>query len=319
MAGFSQIIRKEQDPKTRDHMLDYLTDLMEDSHDFGWQNAKGSHAVLLCKMEDNKISWNQGSPTLIPKVKLKSRMTKNPSHAGFINVALAHIGQTMKLVAKCICTSAPTVILKGKITSIHLKIVRLVQKRVKHCCRAVLKIRNDRTVFKTRIVYNSVIGDVESDNWRYDFDKVTNVTYADIVKSRNTVSYGNHKINMGQTLLNTRINIAKPKCVHIDTNNCRRKVNSDTVKRKEVYIDTRKCRRTYTKDDRNMYINEKAQNSFTYERKVGKNCIIDFKKSGSLLSGSLLKSHCQMASHCQMQVTTLASLPTKFTTSIQYH
>ena len=39
-------------------MLEYLADLMKDSHDFGWQSAKGTHAVLWCKMEENKINWN---------------------------------------------------------------------------------------------------------------------------------------------------------------------------------------------------------------------------------------------------------------------
>ena len=104
---------KNKTHKTRDHMLDYLTDLMEDSHDFGWQNAKGSHTVLLCKMEDNKITWDETNKidrvrriqTLVPKVKLKSQMIKSPSHAGFINVAPAHMGQIMKLVAKGTCTS----------------------------------------------------------------------------------------------------------------------------------------------------------------------------------------------------------------------
>ena len=56
VAGFSQIIREESNTDTRNQMLDYLTDLMEDSHDFRWQAAKGSHAVLLCQMEDGKIN-----------------------------------------------------------------------------------------------------------------------------------------------------------------------------------------------------------------------------------------------------------------------
>ena len=34
---------------------------MEDSHDFGWQAAKGCHAVLLVKMEEGKVTW--GTPT----------------------------------------------------------------------------------------------------------------------------------------------------------------------------------------------------------------------------------------------------------------
>ena len=43
--------------ETKNLMLEYLSYLMEDSHDFGWQAAKGAHAVLLCKMEENKVNW----------------------------------------------------------------------------------------------------------------------------------------------------------------------------------------------------------------------------------------------------------------------
>ena len=35
VACFSQYIKEESDPSIRNHMLDYLTDLMEDSHDVG--------------------------------------------------------------------------------------------------------------------------------------------------------------------------------------------------------------------------------------------------------------------------------------------
>ena len=59
VSGFSSIIREESDLDTKNQMLEYLSDLMEDSHDFGWQSAKAAHAVLLCKMEENKISWNE--------------------------------------------------------------------------------------------------------------------------------------------------------------------------------------------------------------------------------------------------------------------
>ena len=59
VSGFSAIIREESDPETKNQMLEYLSDIMEDSHDFGWQSAKAAHAVLLCKMEENKISWNE--------------------------------------------------------------------------------------------------------------------------------------------------------------------------------------------------------------------------------------------------------------------
>ena len=57
VAGFSQIIREQTDPTVKNQMLDYMSDLMEDSHDFGWQVAKGCHAVLLVKMEEGKVAW----------------------------------------------------------------------------------------------------------------------------------------------------------------------------------------------------------------------------------------------------------------------
>ena len=40
-------------------MLSYVADLMEDCHDFGWQSAKGAHAVVLCHMEENKVNWDE--------------------------------------------------------------------------------------------------------------------------------------------------------------------------------------------------------------------------------------------------------------------
>ena len=59
VAGFASIVRDEGDVQTKNQMLEYLSDLMEDSHDFGWAAAKSSHAVLLCKMEEGRVHWNQ--------------------------------------------------------------------------------------------------------------------------------------------------------------------------------------------------------------------------------------------------------------------
>ena len=45
---------------TKDHMLDYLIALLDDSNNFSWQAAKASHAVLLCRMEQGEvISWSE--------------------------------------------------------------------------------------------------------------------------------------------------------------------------------------------------------------------------------------------------------------------
>ena len=48
----------EKNHSTRERMLTYLGDLMEDTTDFSWQNAKGSHAVLLCDMERGNLTWH---------------------------------------------------------------------------------------------------------------------------------------------------------------------------------------------------------------------------------------------------------------------
>ena len=38
-----------------------MSDLMDDTQDFGWNPAKASHTVLLCSMEEGKISWQDTS------------------------------------------------------------------------------------------------------------------------------------------------------------------------------------------------------------------------------------------------------------------
>ena len=44
MSGFCRILRDENCQKIRDHTLDYLIALLDDSNDFSWQAAKASHA-----------------------------------------------------------------------------------------------------------------------------------------------------------------------------------------------------------------------------------------------------------------------------------
>ena len=39
-------------------MLQYLGDIMEDASDLSWQSAKACHAVVLCKMEREKVKWD---------------------------------------------------------------------------------------------------------------------------------------------------------------------------------------------------------------------------------------------------------------------
>ena len=55
MAGYCRILREEQNPQVKEHMIDYLIALMEDAHDFSWDAARASYAVLLCRMEQGEV------------------------------------------------------------------------------------------------------------------------------------------------------------------------------------------------------------------------------------------------------------------------
>ena len=102
MAGFATIAREESDLDTKNAMLEYLADLMEDAHDFSWASAKGNHAMLLCQMEEGKIQW-----TDIHKIDLVRR-----AHA-----------QRFAGVQTFTNISVQSVLLKVKKTDMHPKIV----------------------------------------------------------------------------------------------------------------------------------------------------------------------------------------------------
>ena len=49
-------MREETNQNLKDHMLNYLIDLMDDANDFSWSAANASHAVLLCCMEQGEVT-----------------------------------------------------------------------------------------------------------------------------------------------------------------------------------------------------------------------------------------------------------------------
>ena len=51
MSGFAMIAREEQNIDTKNAMLDYPSELMDNANDFSWESSKASHAVLPCRME----------------------------------------------------------------------------------------------------------------------------------------------------------------------------------------------------------------------------------------------------------------------------
>ena len=57
VQGFIKNVIDEPDSELREHMLLYLSELMEDANDFSWQNAKAAHAVLCCEMERGSLGW----------------------------------------------------------------------------------------------------------------------------------------------------------------------------------------------------------------------------------------------------------------------
>ena len=58
MTGFCRNMCEETNMQIKEHMLDYLINLLEDANDFSWPSAKASHAVLLCSMEQGEVvSW----------------------------------------------------------------------------------------------------------------------------------------------------------------------------------------------------------------------------------------------------------------------
>ena len=48
-------MKEETNLENKEHMLDYLIQLLEDANDFSWDAAKASHAVLLCRMEQGDV------------------------------------------------------------------------------------------------------------------------------------------------------------------------------------------------------------------------------------------------------------------------
>ena len=78
IAGFCTIIKEESNVQTKNNMLSYVTDLMEDCHDFGWQSAKGAHAVVLCHMEENKVTWEETNK-LDRLRRVHAQRSQNPS------------------------------------------------------------------------------------------------------------------------------------------------------------------------------------------------------------------------------------------------
>ena len=81
VCGLCNIISEEKNVKTKNCMLDYVTEIMEDAQDFGWASAKGAHALLLCRMEEGKINWHMTAIDQIRRAHAQ-KVVINPSSQG---------------------------------------------------------------------------------------------------------------------------------------------------------------------------------------------------------------------------------------------
>ena len=59
MLGYLRIRQEETDANIREHMIEYLTELMQGACDYSWESAKGGHSVLLHRMADGVVVWGQ--------------------------------------------------------------------------------------------------------------------------------------------------------------------------------------------------------------------------------------------------------------------
>ena len=58
MLGFLRIRQEEQDPLVKENMVEYLTELLQDACDYSWDAAKGAHSVLLHRIQDGVVAWD---------------------------------------------------------------------------------------------------------------------------------------------------------------------------------------------------------------------------------------------------------------------
>ena len=78
LLGFLCIREEEKDPLVKDHMIQYLTELIQDACDFSWEAAKGTHSVLLHKMADGVVDWS--NITEIHKIRQRYAQTNSVQH-----------------------------------------------------------------------------------------------------------------------------------------------------------------------------------------------------------------------------------------------
>ena len=93
VAGYAGIVKDETDLDTKNIMLEHLMELMEDAHDFSWVGSKAAHAVILTKIEDCKLEWDDH--TRLDRIRRQNQRAEPPKIQS--NVGKAKSGSDKKV------------------------------------------------------------------------------------------------------------------------------------------------------------------------------------------------------------------------------
>ena len=55
------MLKTEQDPQVKEHMVLHLEDLMEDMQVYGWANVRKFHATWMNQMEQRRCEWSDAN------------------------------------------------------------------------------------------------------------------------------------------------------------------------------------------------------------------------------------------------------------------
>ena len=150
-------------------------------------------------------------PYLKVHIVTKSRAPKtNQCHVGIIRKVLALIRAIMTLVADCICTFVAIAIHRAKVCHIRLKTARKQK-----TSRAVENNNENNHIFVTRVIVNASKDQSGSKNWKLDWAKANNQSYAWVLKQKHfpkVIDKNQHVKKVGNNVKKFS-KIVKAKCI----------------------------------------------------------------------------------------------------------
>ena len=106
LLGFLRFRQEKQDPIVKENMVEYLTELLHDACYYSWEAAKGAHCVLLHRMQDGVVSWQN--------LKEVNKICKRYAHTSSTQSATGSKGKVSKVV-QCFKFNKGRGIMSGRI------------------------------------------------------------------------------------------------------------------------------------------------------------------------------------------------------------